>query len=496
MVLVKRYFFTQRNDLSSLGNLRKHYFLCPYPLSTLLTHLMPTRAAFLIGISLWAVGTLLAPAPARAQPSAGAPGPAPATPDDAFQARLLVALSDADMVPSAYIDGKLGPVAGADALSVVAFDGLRATPASVQTLPISNSVTGPPAAVAVTPDGRYAITIETRGPRPASGADVQLGGLPNGRTLSVVDLADPQHPRVVQQLAGPARAASVSVSADGTLVALAVNPAGDGTATPLWLYHFAQGRLAGGAAVPIPGWTPGDELMHALFHPRRLLLALTNKTQHQLRLAEVQALGQQWRLVPWGNAVDIEQTGTLLTCFSPDGGYYFANGGPAPRAPGQSPGGLLLCVKLDARPGAAGGPVHQVVARAPTGFVPEGLAISPDGRLLVTTNLEQTYQPVGNAQRSRYASLSLFAFEAASGTLTAAGDFAFDGMLPESAVFDRSSRRLAVANFGKLDDPTGRGSLDFWRVVGDAHGPERLQLVKTSYSLPVQRGVHTLGIVR
>ena len=84
----------------------------------------------------------------------------------------------------------------------------------------------------------------------------------------------------------------------------------------------------------------------------------------------------------------------------------------------------------------------------------------------------------------------------ATGVLTAAGDFAFDGLLPESIVFDRSSRRLAVANFGRLDDPTGAGSVDFWRVVGDVRGPERLQLVKTAYALPLQRGVHTLSIVR
>ncbi|WP_375418826.1 hypothetical protein [uncultured Hymenobacter sp.] len=452
----------------------------------------------LAGLLLAAAGRLFVPVQeARAQAPAGLPASAAPPQNDIFQARLLLALSDADMVPSAYIDGKLGPVAGADVLSVVAFDGRKAAAASVRGLPISNSVTGPPAAVTTTPDGRYAITIETRGPRPASGADVTLAGLANGRTITVVDLADPQRPRVVQQLAGPQRAQSVSVSADGTLVALAVHPEGDGRATPLWLYHFAQGRLSGGAAVPVPGWVPGDELVHALFHPSRPLLALTSKTKHQLLLAEVRPAGLQWQLTPWGNPVDIELSGTLLTCFSPDGRYFFANGGPAAPTPNRPPHGGLRCVKLAAQPGPPGeGPVHLVTGRALTGYVPEGLAISPDGRLLVTTNLEQTFQPLGNAQRSRYASLSLFAFDSVTGELTAAGDFAFDGLLPESAVFDRSSRRLAVANFGHLDDPTARGSLDFWRVVGDARGPERLQLIKTNYALPLQRGVHTLSIVR
>jgi len=131
--------------------------------------------------------------------------------------------------------------------------------------------------------------------------------------------------------------------------------------------------------------------------------------------------------------------------------------------------------------------MHLVTARALTGRVPEGLAISPNGHFVVTVNLEETTQPPGNAQRSGYASLSLFGFDPASGELATAGDFAFDGLLPESAVFDRR-RRLAVANFGHLDDPAAPGSLDFWRVVGDTSGPERWQLVKTAYALPLQRG--------
>lgn len=79
----------------------------------------------------------------------------------------------------------------------------------------------------------------------------------------------------------------------------------------------------------ILGWTPGDELVNAVFHPTRRLLALTNKTRHQLQLVDVLPTKQQWQLRPWGNAVALEP-GTLLTCFSPNGHSVFANGSPAP----------------------------------------------------------------------------------------------------------------------------------------------------------------------
>lgn len=451
---------------------------------------------------LFAASGLSASSPGRAQAPVPARSSAPVTADaDAFEARVLLALSDADMVPTAYFDGQLGPATGRDALTVATFDGRHVPPRSLQTLPLSNTVVGPPATLAVTPDGRYALSAEGRGPRPTTpGAASTLASLPSGRTLTVVDLLDPQHPRVIQQVTGPQRVTSVSVSADGTLVALAVHPAGDGTATPLWLYHFNQGRLSGGVAVPIPGWRAGDELVTAIFHPNQPRLVLTNKTQRQLQLVDVQPTSAPsalpWQLRPWGNAVPIE-AGNLLTCFSPDGRFVFANGGPASFAPGEALHGWVLSIRLDAHAGGpAAEPVHEVVSRARTGYTPEGLAISPDGQLLVTVNLEQTHLPAADPARTRYASLSLLAVDPASGQLQSAGEFAFDGLLPESAVFDRSSRRLAVANFGQLDDEMAGGTLDFWRVVGTVHGPEPLRLVQTRQSLPVQRGAHTLAIVR
>ncbi|MGI4802173.1 MAG: hypothetical protein ACRYG8_50690 [Janthinobacterium lividum] len=180
--------------------------------------------------------------------------PLPQKQSDAFDAPGLVALSDADMVASAYADDKLGPAVGQDAMMVLAFDGMGVAPTSRATIRIRSSVTGPPAPMAITPDGRYAIVIETRGPRPASGKDVGRAKLSLARGITVVDLRDLAHPTVAQRLLGPRVAATVSVSADGTLVAVAVLPIGDGGTTLLWIYRFIGGRLAEGKALQIPGW--------------------------------------------------------------------------------------------------------------------------------------------------------------------------------------------------------------------------------------------------
>lgn len=119
-----------------------------------------------------------------------------------FKGRYIVAVSDADMVASAYLDDHLGSVEGKDALSVIRLDKpvneLKAT-----TTEASNSVTGPPSSVAVSPDGHYAIVIETRGQRPTNKPEPLLSDLPPGKIITVIDLSNLDHSKVLQRMAGP-----------------------------------------------------------------------------------------------------------------------------------------------------------------------------------------------------------------------------------------------------------------------------------------------------
>lgn len=444
-----------------------------------------------IALRIGLVAIILSMTPANAQEQA-APGPAA---PDAFQARMVLALSDADMVPSAYIDGRLGPAVGADTLSVLSFDKQSVQP-RVASIGVTNSVAGPPAAVAATPDGRYAIVIETLAPRPADGSDVGLSKLDPGRIISVVDLIDQAAPRVVQTVTGPALADSVSISHDGSLVAIAVNVDGDGRATPLWLYRFSEGRLDAGRSVDVPGWTEGHRLMGAEFHPSRPLLALLDWTGREVRFADVDPATLDLTL--FGNPVEVENY-PFLVRFTPDGNYLLANAAyadlTARALPYRQRVGSLLSIRLDASRDTAGEPQNIVAARTEVGVVPEGLAITPDGRFAVTVNLEGSTPAAGDPTRTRYASLSLVRIDPTNGVLTTVGTFPFDGMLPESAVFDATGELLMVANYGDLDDQSAGGTVDLWRLVEPDHAA-RTALVRTRTAVPVQRGVHTLAVVR
>lgn len=317
---------------------------------------MPTSSLVLLRkrgraarLALGAVACLAIPSMSGAQDAA-------AESPDAFEARMVLALSDADMVPSAYFSDRLGPAKGRDALSVLSFDGRSPTP-RVASVSAGNAVVGPPAAMATTPDDRYVIIIQTLQNRPADGADVGLSGLKASRRIRVVDLVDPAKPKVVQEIDGPAWADAVTVSADGAMVAIAVNPRGDGAVMPLRLYRFSKGRLGEGAVAAVPGWTPGNKLLNVTFHPRRPILALVDETGRTLTLAEVNPF--DLTLTQWGNKVDIEK-GPFSARFAPDGRHVLLTSSytdAVPRDPPFAfPLGTVYNVRLDAQKDAKAGP--------------------------------------------------------------------------------------------------------------------------------------------
>lgn len=423
----------------------------------------------------------------------GQPRPSGANFD--FKGRYIVAVSDADMVASAYLDGHLGPVAGKDALFVIQLD-KPVSELSAVAVSASNSVTGPPSAVAVSPDGRYAIVIETRQPRPVGKADPMLSDLLVGKAITVIDLADPDQPKQVQRIDGPAGAKSVDINADGSLVAITYQPPNKNH-PPLALYRFKGGKLSDLTVPDLPGWATGEQLNGAVFHPKENALAVLNASKPALSFVKVASSNGKLSLAGWGNAVGVDKQ-PFKVVFTPDGRYVVLNAmyyGNDVSGTSSVPASVLS-VRLAADTATGGSPVHQIVDRVMSGVLSEGLAISPDGRWLATTNLEQSTYAPANPRQGFFSSVTLIRFDPRSGLLDRVGIYAFDGILPESVLFDNTSRYLAVATFDHFDNRKPGGSIDFWRIAGDFFDPKRTELVKTSYSVPVTRGVHSMVIVR
>jgi DNA-binding beta-propeller fold protein YncE len=414
-----------------------------------------------------------------------------------FQGRYLVSISDADMVASAYVNGQLGPREGQDALSVIPLGGhvrdLRAYETEA-----TNSVAGPPVAVAVTPDGRYALVVESFAPRPEGDWRAQtFNDLRQGNRITVVDLSNPAQPQRVQELQVANRPDSVSINREGSLVAVTFHPEGAGTATPLALIPFNDGRLGQPTYPAVPRLPQGHRLIHAEWHPTQAMLALVNENAAEVSFARVVSQNNGFALQPWGNVVQIEKA-PYMARFTPDGRHVIVNnlfwGTDVEGLWSEAPRGSLVSIRLEAGTQSDGSPRHALVSRAMTGVSPEGLAISPNGRYVVTTNLERSYLPYDDRRITWFSSLTLMTLDPQTGQLNRVGDYPYDGILPEAAAFDASSQYLAVVNYDFFDDRMKGGSIDFWRIAADPLNPQPM-LVQTRYSIPVTRGAHSMVLV-
>ena len=334
-----------------------------------------------------------------------------------FKGRYIVSVSDADMVASAYVDGRLGPIEGKDALSVIALKGDPRSWKAVE-IDVSNSVAGPPASVDITKDGRYAFVVETWTPRPGKAGDT-FKALKFGNKLTVVDLSNPAKPKIVDTVITAARPDAVRVKPDGSMIAVTFHQAGAGKKTPLALYRFRDGKLSRPTFPKIEGWPlPHGRLIDVDWHPTAPILALIDGQENTLRFARV---GDDLTVRPFGNVVDVERT-PFRVFFTPDGRFAVVNalywGSDIAGRWIEAPRGSVVTVRMSAEKKKDGSVRHAFVSRATTGVSPEGLAISPDGRWVATTNLERSYLPYADKRITWFSSISLIRLDPKTGQLT------------------------------------------------------------------------------
>ncbi len=439
--------------------------------------------------------TLLLAAASAAAVAVGAA--APAAPDVpgyfGFQGRYLAVLSDADMVASAYMDGQLGPrEAGMrDTLSLIPLShgaaGLR--PVEV---PVSNAVTAWPSNLAITPDGRFAFVTEVDEPPPAGAT--RREELRPGRQVSVVDLRDAAAPRVIQTVELQGRTHAATLTPDGRM--LAVNVA-DNPQVDVYLFTVGvDGRLGEPTALKLPGATAFAR--HIEFSPDGRFIAATFPAQHEARFFRVgRAEDGRPALEAWGEPV---VTGKFAGVghWTPDGRHVLVTnlywfGGAADLYVGAQ-ASTITSIAFDAAGDAAGRVRHVVVGMAPVGASAEEFAISPDGRRVVSLNMENSFLAPGDERLTFFSSLTLLDFDPATGRLTPLHTLPFEGILPEGITFDASGRHLAVANFAQFNPQRAiaQTTVDFFRLV---EGP-RPMLVQMDVRVPVMRGAHVVKLVR
>jgi hypothetical protein len=294
---------------------------------------------------------------------------------------------------------------------------------------------------------------------------------------------------------------------------LSVSPRGDYVAVSNWaapgeesgipegggrqisIMPFRNGRLGrpqlfGMNDIPGPNVFPNT----IAWHPSGRYLALTVGLRNLVAFYRVtETAGSRLDVEPWGRPV---QTGPFPFpgVWTPDGRFFIAGvmeWNEVDVTDANAPPGSLAIVRFDPRP--ADGLRHTLGTSGHTGINPEGLAISPDGRHLVTVNLRYSHLPDGydRLRPPTTSSITLLTFDRNTGETEVVDERTFDGILPQGVVFDRTGTHVAHAVFDVHAAKSGRGAVRFWRVQRD--GEPRLEPLPTEIS--TVRGTHALAVV-
>ena len=402
-----------------------------------------------------------------------------------FQGRYLAVLSDADMVASAYMDNDFGPRTSEmnDELAIVPLG--NGLPGEPYRLPVSNAVTSWPSLLALSPDGRFAYVAETDGPFSAGmTGPSDLVPSPMVRAIRINDSLEGQ---VIQEVETAGRAQGLSLRPQGDL--LAVNIVNTERHQIGLLQVGEDGQLSNFMLADLPDvsvpprdlkWSPDGEILAATF-----------PADDAARFYRVN-LNQ-------GTPV-VEQLGnTIITGkfpgvghWSPDGRYFFVTnlywfGGAADRYVGSNVS-TIKAIRVDRSAAAE----HVAVSAAPAGDSAEEFAIAPDGRTLVTLNMENSFLSPSDPRLTYHSSLTVMTWNPEREQLVAQGTYPFEGILPEGITFDASGRFLAIANFAHSNPrrPIAETTVDFWRVIQSAVP----SLVKMDIQVPVMRGAHIVKV--
>ncbi|WP_292443492.1 beta-propeller fold lactonase family protein [Mesorhizobium sp.] len=402
----------------------------------------------------------------------------------------ILVLSDTDMVPTVYETGDLGPseTVQKDTLSILGLpeDGAP----SVTQIAVSNSTYGPPGALAVSQDGRFAFVAETFRQRPEGAT--RLDQLPQGDTIRSISV-EKESSKIVNTVRIGTQPQAIHLSPAGDLiVAVTVDNDRELAFVPVTGGQFGKVSSFGLKLEPSTGFIPLRSTW-VQWHPSGRYIAVNLVDRNQVAFYEVvrDQGGAVLDIRPWGNRVQTSKF-PFVGKFSVDGRYYVTSdlqwGIDTDGFYGVQEG-ILTTVKLAAVGTSGDAARHTVPHIALSGWGAETIAFSPDGRFLVTSNLRGTGKPDGSRDWTEQASLSLYELDGETGRLIPHGEWPFPAVLPQGLAFDKSGSRLLVGvnRYRNEETPLG-GAVEIWRLQTDG----RPALVASGESIRLPVGVHTV----
>jgi DNA-binding beta-propeller fold protein YncE len=407
-----------------------------------------------------------------------------------FDAKAIIAISDADMAASAYIDGKFLKEKGTkDALSVVKLP-MEKYSDEIKTIGVSNSAISWTKGMVLSPNKNIAYVVETRATPQDNITEVRniTTELPAGGFISVVDISDLAQPKVLYKFPTGKNPLAVDISPDGEYLVICSEEYDkelqvlelDATGKPVRIINK-------------PKDFPAGRVTDVSWHPANNHIAVTLEDSKEIGLIKIARDG------PTGKIIRLDLLGRPLKVgnfpgagqFTPDGKYYLVPdlklGLDVKQEQGFDGKGDLFVLKFNLE----GTSDHYLITKVKVGENPEGFAISPDGSMVVVANIKKSYYPWDNTDFSKKASLSVLSLTP-DGTLTNIAEYDFDGVMPQNITFDRSGNNIAVTVFDYFNFGKHFGGIEFWKV----NKGDKPTLQKQDFKLYLPRGCHGIKIVK
>jgi DNA-binding beta-propeller fold protein YncE len=319
--------------------------------------------------------------------------------------------------------------AGRDTVTVVDIGTDPLAPRTLVSLPLTNTIVGPPVNLAITPDEGLALVANSINVAEEAGV---LKQVPDNR-LWVIDLtANP--PKLIDTVVVGKQPSGLSINRAGTL-ALIANRA-DGSVSVM--------RISGKKVELIDTVVIGEQVSHVVFTPDGKRALATKFPGHKVAVLDV--VGEKVTYGKYDMAVGLWPYNVDIT---PDGRIALtADNGNSGAADGQID--TVSVIDLEASP-------PRVIDKVVVGDGPEGLAINPNGQMAVALLLRGS-----NAAKSAFfynKNGSVVAMRIDGKKVTRTNEIEVGG-LPEGVVFSDDGRYLYVGNFITQD-------ISILRVEGD-----------------------------
>ncbi len=398
-----------------------------------------------------------------------------------FDVKQMLILSDADMVPSSMIDGKLKKNEKIqDSLTLILWSDIP-TQIKTKSLAVSNSMLGGGKSMEISSNGEFLFVIETK----EKGVGIQQMKDVNSEFLDGYNIYSiKKETNGYLSLTGLTQAGKKPVSIDlnnrGDKFGIITEQFGNEICILDWtnnvfgkMFSFPHGLNTEKKITAIDlTWHPSDEYFAVTFKETgQVVFYKLENTDDGLPLIEV-----------WGSMVNVGNSPST-GMFSKDGKYFIL-----PVQNDMKKNGALVSVAFDQKLGN-----HKMTSTVEVGQGPIGMDINGAGDYIVVSCAKGSYFPVGHESWTMESALSIVKYEAETGVLKAMGNFPVEAIYPKVVAFDRDGDVLVVSSCDYNDISEIRGGLEFLKFIAD---PEKPRIEKTGFKMGTTKGIHSILLIK